>query len=136
MTSIVVYSGDLRTEATHIRSGSIIENDAPVDNHGKGERFSPTDMVATALATCMLTTIGISGKTHNINIDGAVCHVEKIMAPDPRRISEVKILMDFPKNQHYTDKEKKIIENSALTCPVIVSLHPECKKSLTINWPS
>ena len=136
MTSKVVYTGELRTEATHLRSGSVIETDAPVDNHGKGERFSPTDLVATALASCMLTTIGISGKVHNLNIDGATCEVEKIMAADPRRISEVKIQMEFPGGQNYTDKEKKLIENIAMTCPVVVSLHPDCKKTLTINWPS
>jgi putative redox protein len=134
MTSKVIYTGGLRTEATHLRSGSVIETDAPVDNHGKGERFSPTDLVATALASCMLTTIGISGKVHNINIDGAVCEVEKIMAADPRRISEVRITMSFPGGQQYSDKEKTIIEHIALTCPVLVSLHPDCIKSLTINW--
>jgi putative redox protein len=136
MTSKVTYTGDLRTEATHLRSGSVIETDAPVDNHGKGERFSPTDLVATALATCMLTTIGIGSQTHNINIDGAVCQVEKIMASDPRRIAEIKVIMDFPRGQQYTDKEKKIIENTARTCPVYISLHPDCRKTLIINWPS
>jgi uncharacterized OsmC-like protein len=134
MTSTVIYTGDLRTEATHIRSGSSIETDAPVDNHGKGERFSPTDLVATALASCMVTTIGIAGQAHNLDIDGVVCQVEKIMLSDPRRIGEVKISMDFPRAQKYTDKEKKIIENTALTCPVLISLHPDCKKTLTINW--
>ncbi len=134
MTSKVVYTGELRTEATHLRSGSVIETDAPVDNHGKGERFSPTDLVATALASCILTTIGIAGKVHNLDITGVVCHVEKIMASDPRRISEVKINMDFPKGQQYTDKEKKILEHIAMTCPVTVSLHPDCKKTLSINW--
>ncbi len=134
MTSQVVYTGALRTEATHLRSGHTIETDAPVDNHGKGERFSPTDLVATALAACMVTTIGIAGKVHNLDIEGAVCQVEKIMASDPRRIGEVKVIMDFPRGQRYTDKEKKIIENIAMTCPVLISLHPDCKKTLTINW--
>lgn len=136
MTSQVVYTGDLRTQATHLRSGHEIETDAPVDNHGKGERFSPTDLVATALAACMVTTIGIGGKAHNLDIDGAVCQVEKIMLSDPRRIGEVKVTMDFPRGQQYTDKEKKIIENIAMTCPVLISLHPDCKKTLTINWAS
>ena len=136
MTSKVTYLGELRTELTHIQSGQHVITDAPVDNHGKGERFSPTDLVATALASCMLTTIGIGSQTHNINIDGAECQVEKIMLADPRRISEIRIIMDFPGKQQYTDKEKKIIENTALTCPVLVSLHPDCKKTLTINWPN
>ena len=134
MTSKVVYTGELRTVDTHVRSGSVIETDAPVDNHGKGERFSPTDLMATSLAACMLTTIGIAGKTHNINIDGALCEVEKIMVPDPRRIGEIKIAMSFPGGQSYTDKEQAIIENTARTCPVYISLHPDCKKTLTINW--
>lgn len=136
MTSKVEYTGDLRTADTHLRSGTVIETDAPVDNHGRGERFSPTDMLATSLASCMLTMIGIAGKTHNFNIDGAVCEVEKIMVPNPRRVGEIKVDMSFPKGQSYTDKEKKIIENTALTCPVIESLHPDCKKTLTIKWPS
>ncbi len=135
MTSKVVYTGGLRTVDTHLRSGSVIETDAPVDNHGKGERFSPTDLVATSLASCILTTIGIAGQTHNLNIDGALCEVEKIMVPDPRRIGEIKVHMSFPGGQSYTDKEKSIIENTARTCPVYLSLHPDCKKTLTINWP-
>lgn len=134
VTSKVVYTGDLRTEATHLRSGSTIECDAPVDNHGKGERFSPTDLVATALASCMLTTMGIAGNTHHINIDGATCEVEKIMVPDPRRIGEVKIAFSFPGGQQYTDKEKSILEHTAMTCPVIESMHPDCKKTVTFNW--
>jgi putative redox protein len=136
MTSKVVYTGGLHTVNTHLRSGTVIETDAPVDNHGKGEAFSPTDLLATSLASCMLTTIGIAGQTHNINIEGAVCQVEKIMIPNPRRVGEIRVSMDFPNGQSYTDKEKKIIENTALTCPVMESLHPDCKKTLTINWPS
>lgn len=134
MTSKVVYVGGLRTVATHLRSGSEIETDAPVDNHGKGERFSPTDLLATSLACCMLSVIGIAGNTHNFDITGAECEVEKIMAADPRRVAEVRVTMHMPKDKSYTDKEKKIIENTALTCPVILSLHPDCKKTLTINW--
>ncbi len=134
MTSKVVYTGDLRTVATHLRSGSEIENDAPVDNQGKGERFSPTDMVATALATCILTTMGIAGKTHGINIDGTECDVEKIMAADPRRIGEIKVDIRFPKDKTYTDKEKTMLERAARTCPVAKSLHPDLKETLTFSW--
>ena len=135
MTSKVIYTGGLRTEATHLRSGSKIENDAPVDNHGKGERFSPTDLVATALATCIFTTLGIGGATHGIDIEGAECTVEKIMASNPRRISEIKIDFHFPKSATYTAKERQIIENTARTCPVMESLHPDLVKTLTFNWP-
>ena len=134
MTSKVVYQSALRTEATHLRSGSTIETDAPTDNHGKGERFSPTDLVATALAACMLTTIGINAKTHELNIDGAVCEIEKIMTANPRKIGEIKVWMSFPAGQKYTEKQQQIIERIARTCPVIESLHPDCVKTLVFNW--
>ncbi|HXS37502.1 MAG TPA: OsmC family protein, partial [Flavipsychrobacter sp.] len=97
MTSKILYQGGLRTLCTHIQSGSTIETDAPTDNRGKGERFSPTDLVATALGTCIVTTMGIKANDHNINIDGTECEVEKIMASNPRRIAEVKVNIKFPK---------------------------------------
>ncbi|HEY1031369.1 MAG TPA: OsmC family protein [Flavipsychrobacter sp.] len=134
MTSKVVYKGELRTEATHLRSGTVVETDAPLDNNGKGERFSPSDLVATALASCMLTIMGIAARTHNINITGTECEVEKIMVADPRRIGEVKINMHFPQTENYTDKEKKILEHAAMTCPVIESLHPDIKKTVSFLW--
>lgn len=133
-TAQVTYTGGLRTSATHTRSGSTIETDAPVDNHGKGERFSPTDLVTVALATCILTTIGIAAPTHGLDIDGALCDVTKIMASDPRRIAEIIITMSFPQKQQYTDKQKTIIENIAHTCPVFITLHPDCKKTLSFIW--
>ncbi len=136
MTSKVVYTGELRTIATHLRSGSVIETDAPVDNHGKGERFSPTDLVATALASCMVTTLAIAESTHDINIDGAECQVEKIMTSNPRMIGEIRVIIDFPKTGPYTEKEKIKIANIANTCPVYLSLHPDCKKTITFNWPN
>ena len=135
MTSTVIYNGDLRTTATHVKSQSHIETDAPVDNNGKGERFSPTDLVATALASCMLTIMGIAANTHNITIEGTACEVEKIMAANPRRIAEIKINMKLPEHRTYDDKEKKILEHAALTCPVFLSLHPDCKKTVTFIWP-
>jgi len=134
MTAKVIYTGDLRTVATHLRSGSVIETDAPVDNHGKGERFSPTDLVATALASCILTTMAILGKKHNISVDGAESTVEKIMHTDPRRIGEIKLVLDFSKCGPYTDKEKTLLEHIAKTCPVIESLNPTLIKSMVFNW--
>lgn len=134
MTAKVLYTGNLRTVCTHLRSGSAIETDAPVDNKGKGERFSPTDMVATALAACMVTTMGIAGNTHNINIDETVCEVEKIMASDPRRIGEIKVKILMPSGRHYTDKERTIMERAALTCPVAKSLHPDLKETISFEW--
>jgi putative redox protein len=133
MTSEIIYTGGLRTEAKHLQSGSKIITDAPTDNHGKGEAFSPTDLTATSLATCMLTTMGIAANTHNINMDGTKASVQKIMAANPRRISEIKVVMDFPKND-YSDKEKTILKNTALTCPVAVSLHPDIKQDVTFNF--
>lgn len=134
MTSKVIYKGNLRTLATHLRSETEIETDAPVDNNGKGERFSPTDLVATALASCMCTLMGIAARKHNINIDNTQCDVEKIMVPDPRRIGEIKIKFAFPHNVTYTDKEKKILELAAMTCPVLESLHPDLKKTIDFGW--
>ena len=135
MTSQVIYLGELRTTAKHEQSGSYIETDAPIDNHGKGERFSPTDLVATALASCMLTIMGIAAKTHNIDITNTQCSVEKIMETAPRRIGKINIEVHFPKNIVYSEKEKKILEKAALTCPVMESLHPDCIKNIQFLWP-
>lgn len=135
MTSTVIYQSDLRTMATHLQSGSVIETDAPTDNNGKGERFSPTDLVATALASCMMTIIGIASRAHGFDIDGTKCSVTKIMVADPRRIGEIKIQMEFPKENEYDGKTQAIIERAALTCPVFESLHPELKKTIEFLWP-
>lgn len=135
MTSKVIYNDKLRTTATHLASGSEIITDAPLDNQGKGEKFSPTDLVATAFASCMLTIMGIAARTHDIHITDTTCEVEKIMASQPRRISEIKVIMTFPKNAQYTDKEKKILEQAALTCPVFYSLHPDLRKDVQfVYW--
>ena len=136
MTAKVEYTGDLRTVATHLRSGNQIETSAPVDNHGKGDRFSPTDLLATSLASCMLTTLAIAEDTKNINIDGAVCEVEKIMVSGPRRVGGIRITIHFPNSRPFTDKEKIDIAHVANTCPVYLSLHPDCMKTTTFNWPT
>lgn len=135
MLSKVLYLGELRTAATHLRSGTIIETDAPIDNQGRGERFSPSDLVATALASCMMTIMGIAARTHDINITGTECDVEKIMITNPRRIGEIKINIYFSKDHSYDDKQKKILEHAAMTCPVIESLHPDIKKTVSFLWP-
>ena len=133
MTSTVVYKGSLRTEMTHLQSGTVVETDAPKDNHGLGEKFSPTDLVASALGACMLSIMGIAGKTHEIDVDGASVEVEKIMFADPqRRIGEIKIGFHFPKEKKYNDKQQKIMEHAAMTCPVFLSLSHELKK--TVDW--
>jgi uncharacterized OsmC-like protein len=134
MTSQIIYNSDLRTTATHLQSGTTIETDAPTDNQGKGERFSPTDLVATALATCMITTMGIKAKTMNILLDGTTADVTKIMASDPRRISKIVVHIHFPKTLQIEDKEKVILENTARNCPVERTLHPDCEREFSFNW--
>ncbi len=126
------YLGQLRTEPVHIQSGTHIITDAPVDNQGKGEAFSPTDLLAASLGSCMLTIMGIAARTHGIQIDGTTCAITKIMAANPRRVAEIVVDLKFPGK--YTDKEQKILENAALTCPVYLSLHPDLKKTVSFGW--
>lgn len=123
-TSTVQYTSGLRTKCTHTLSGNTIITDAPPDNKGKGEAFSPTDLVATSLACCMLTIMGIAANEHGFSIDGTRATVTKVMYTEPRRIGEIHVELVFPKND-YSAKEKKIIEKAAFTCPVSQSLHPE-----------
>lgn len=117
MTSKVIYTGNLRTEATHLKSGNTIITDAPTDNHGKGQAFSPTDLVATALASCAVTIMGIKANDLGVNIDGIEIEVTKTMASDPRRISHVLVSFTIPA-KGYTSKDRKILERAALECPV------------------
>ena len=121
MTSKVVYAGNLRTEATHLQSGNTIITDAPTDNNGKGEAFSPTDLVATALASCMLTIMGIKANASQLNIDGTTATVNKIMASNPRRISRIEIVIELPPN-NFSDHDKKMLVLAAETCPVAKSI--------------
>ncbi len=132
MTSKIIYTGDLRCSAEHLQSGTMIESDAPTDNHGKGERFSPTDLCATSLAECALTTIAILGKDKNININGAYCNLQKIMKGDPRRIGEIVCNFVFPDS--YSDEEKEFIEETAHNCPVAKSLHPDLVQTMVFIY--
>lgn len=131
-TSSVKYLGGLRTESTHIQSGSKILTDAPTDNHGKGEAFSPTDMVANSLATCMLTVMGIKADSLGVDFLGATANVTKVMGVEPRRI--IKIQIEFIMEVKVDDKTKIILERTANTCPVLESLHPELEKDVTFKW--
>jgi uncharacterized OsmC-like protein len=134
ITSKVTYLGELRTEATHLQSNTTIYTDAPKDNHGKGEMFSPTDLVATALASCMISIMGIVAMRDGITpVDGTTAVVTKIMLADPRRIGEIHIKITFPQN-NYSEKEKKIYEHAAHTCPVAKSLHPDLKQIIQFIW--
>lgn len=132
MTSTITYLGELRTEATHIKSGDKIITDPPVDNRGKGEAFSPTDLLATSLGSCMLTIMGIAAAERQINIQGTTCSITKVMAADPRRVSEIHAEIKFPFS--FSDREKAILEHAAKTCPVFYSLHPDIKKVITFDY--
>jgi len=131
-TSKVIYKGGLRTESTHLQSGTIILTDAPTDNHGRGEAFSPTDMVANSLATCMFSIMGIKAKAMDIRIEDSTAEVTKIMQAEPRKISE--IIVSFEMNAVVDEKSKTILERAAMTCPVFLSLHPDVKKTVSFNW--
>ncbi len=128
-----IYLGDLRIEITHNKSGVTIITDAPPDNQGKGEAFSPTDLMATSLGTCMLTIMGIVARRNEIPIDGTKLKVSKVMGTDPRRVTEVHVVFDMPLG-NYSDKEKDLLRNAALTCPVAKSLHPDIIQGVTINY--
>ena len=131
-TSKVTYLGDLRTECEHLKSGSTYVTDAPTDNNGKGEAFSPTDTVATGLANCMLTVMGIKARDLDVKLDGSVAIVTKTMASNPRRISKIEVEIALP--SHISEKHKKILENTGNTCPVHHSLHPDIEKKIAYNW--
>lgn len=131
-TSKVTYLGDLRTSSIHLQSGSEIISDAPLDNNGKGEAFSPTDTVANGFATCMMTVMGIKAREMEVDFTGSTAEVTKIMAADPRRISEIHVT--FEMNVEADEKTKTILERTALTCPVHFSLHPDIKREIVFNW--
>tara|TARA_B100000029_G_C17286135_1_gene855269 strand:+ start:120 stop:527 length:408 start_codon:yes stop_codon:yes gene_type:complete len=130
--SEVIYNGNLKAESKHIQSGKKIMTDAPIDNNGKGEAFSPTDLVATSLANCMLTVMGISAHRNKIDIKGTRAAVNKVMGTDPRRITEIKIKFYFPNN--YEDNHKKSLELAALNCPVAKSLSQDIKQKIDFNY--
>lgn len=134
MTSTIVYDGNLRTIATHLQSGTVIETDAPLDNQGKAERFSPTDLVATALGTCMMTIMGIKARDMNINLVNTKIDIRKIMKSDPRRIGGIDLTFSFPDELQLTEKEKTILERAAHTCPVMFSIHPEVEVRAVFQW--
>lgn len=132
-TLTTLYKGSLRTENVHTRSGSLVITDAPLDNQGKGEAFSPTDLVCTALSSCMLTTMGILAARENIILEGLKTEVIKIMNPSPRKISEIQITLSHPALQA-TEIQKQKLKNAALTCPVALSLHDTVKQTVVFNF--
>jgi putative redox protein len=132
-TISILYTGGLHSECTHNQSRTVITADAPLDNHGTGASFSPTDLLCNALATCMISIIGIASKTHNFDVVGTKLEVTKIMESNPRKVGEIIVEIYFPEYD-YSEKNKSIIEKSALTCPVYLSLHPEVKKTVHFHY--
>jgi uncharacterized OsmC-like protein len=132
MTSKVTYLGNLRTESVHLKSNTSFLTDAPVDNNGKGESFSPTDTVATGLASCMITVMGIKANEMGVDMTGTIAHVTKTMASEPRRISKIEIVIELPFEADA--KTRTILERTGTTCPVYFSLHPDIKKVISFNW--
>jgi putative redox protein len=134
MTSSIIYTGQLRCQATHLQSGSIIETDAPTDNRGKGERFSPTDLLCVSLATCIVTTIGLKAADMQIDLSDTKMEVTKHMLSDPRRVGKVEIKIMFPSALVLDEKERTIFERVGNNCPVKKSLHPDVEVAVEYIW--
>jgi uncharacterized OsmC-like protein len=131
-----IYIDELRTEAQHLYSGNKIITDAPLDNQGKAESFSPTDLLAASLGSCMITVVGIAARTQGFEerLRGTKLEITKIMKSDPRRVGEIQVVITFPEGSNLNEKERKIIEHTAKTCPVAQSLHPDLIQSWTFNY--
>jgi uncharacterized OsmC-like protein len=132
MTASIVYAGNLRCKAQHIQSGTIIESDAPTDNKGKGEKFSPTDLLCVSLATCMLTTMGIKARDLQVDITNATADVTKHMFSDPRRVGKIEVIVNLPATGN--DEERKTLEKTGDNCPVMKSIHPNIEVMINYNW--
>ncbi|HUR10944.1 MAG TPA: OsmC family protein [Flavitalea sp.] len=134
MTATVVYEGNLRTVCTHEKSGTLIQSDAPVDNQGKGERFSPSDLLVTSLGSCMMTIMGIKARDMNIDLTGTKIDIEKIMKQEPRRVGGINLTFHFPPSLSLEDKAQSMLERAAHTCPVIYSIHPDIDVKVDFKW--
>jgi len=132
MTSKITYLGDLRTSSIHLQSGSEIISDAPTDNHGRGEAFSPTDTVANALGSCMVSIMAIKSKDLNVDLIGSTVEITKIMNPEPRKIAKIIVVLNMSVSPD--QKSRTILERAAMTCPVFLSLHPDIEKVVSFNW--
>ena len=132
MTSKVTYTGNLRTKSEHLRSGDSFITDAPIDNNGLGQAFSPTDTVATGLASCMITMMGIKANGLEVDLTNSTAEVTKHMVANPRRISKIEVKLSLPSN--ISQKNRKILEHTANTCPVLYSLHPDIVKEISYHW--
>ena len=134
MTSSIIYTGHLRCECTHIQSGTVIETDAPTDNRGKGERFSPTDTLCVALATCIVTTMALKATDMQIELAGTTLAVTKHMLSDPRRIGKIEVILTFPETLQVQEKDRVILQRVGDNCPVMKSLHPDLDVHVEYNW--
>ena len=134
MTATIVYTGQLRCNATHNQSGTVIETDAPTDNRGKGERFSPTDLLCVSLGTCIITTIGIRATDMGIDLNGTKLQVQKYMLSDPRRVGRVDITIDFPASLQLQEKDRSLLQKIGDNCPVQKSIHPDIQTNVVYNW--
>lgn len=132
MTASIIYTGNLRCEAQHVQSKSTIETDAPTDNRGKGERFSPTDLLCVSLATCMLTTMGIKAADMNVDITNATAAVTKHIASDPRRVAKIEVAVSLPPMEN--EKDRLILERTGINCPVAKSIHPDIDVVINYKW--
>lgn len=134
MTSTIIYKGELRCSATHNQSGTVIETDAPTDNRGKGERFSPTDLLCVSLGTCIITTMGIKAVDMGIDLSGALLQVKKYMLSDPRRVGKIDVLLKFPASLQLEEKNKTVLQRIGDTCPVKRSIHPDIETNIVYEW--
>jgi len=134
MTANIIYKGTLRCEAKHVQSGSVIETDAPTDNRGKGERFSPTDLLCVSLATCIATTMGIKADDMKIDLTDTTVEVTKHIFPDPRRVAKIEVKLTMPSTLQLDEKDKTILERVGNNCPVTKSLHPDLEVIIEYNW--
>lgn len=133
MTAKIEYDGDLRCSCTHLQSGSLINTDAPTDNRGKGEKFSPTDLLCVSLATCALTTMAIKASDLGLDLKGSTADVTKHMKSDPRRVGKIDVIIHLP-YAHFSEKDKTILERTGDNCPVAKSLHPDVELNLQYLW--
>ena len=134
MTASIVYKGQLRCECTHLQSGTVIETDAPTDNRGKGERFSPTDTVCVALATCVVTTMALKANELQIELAGTGIAVTKHMLSDPRRIAKIDVILSIPVAVNASEKDRIILQRTGDNCPVTKSLHPDLMVNIEYHW--
>lgn len=134
-TVATTYLGDLRTEAVHQQSGTTILTDAPLDNQGKGEAFSPSDLIATALGSCMMTIMGIVANRDGIDLKGSTIETTKIMSKElPRKVDRLELTFQMKSVVHLSASDTKKLEKAARTCPVALSIHPDIEQVIVFNW--